>query len=82
VAATTIKHTDQGFVTVAGDRRSEVARTLAEPGPQALSLLDQFGLWGNLGVTPASWMSASILSFGMAAAVTVAVGPLSRRRRP
>src|SRR6202046_1469170 len=39
------------FVTVAGDRRSEVARTLAEPVPQALSLLDQFGLWGNLGVS-------------------------------
>ena len=34
-----------------GDRHSEVARTLAEPVPQALSLLDQFGLWGNLGVS-------------------------------
>ena len=39
------------FVTVRGDRHSEVARTLAEPVPQALSLLDQFGLWGNLGVS-------------------------------
>jgi NCS1 family nucleobase:cation symporter-1 len=39
------------FVTVPGDRRSEVARTLAEPVPQALSLVDQFGLWGNLGVS-------------------------------
>jgi len=39
------------FVTVAGDRRSEVGRTLAEPVPQALSLFDQFGLWGNLGVS-------------------------------
>ena len=39
------------FVTVPGDRRSEVGRTLAEPVPQALSLLDQFGLWGNLGVS-------------------------------
>jgi putative hydroxymethylpyrimidine transporter CytX len=50
VAATS---TDQHevFVTVPGDRRSEVARTLAEPVPQALSLLDQFGLWGNLGVS-------------------------------
>ena len=28
-----------------------MARTLAEPVPQALSLLDQFGLWGNLGVS-------------------------------
>ena len=33
-----------------GDRHSEVGRTLAEPVPQALSLVDQLGLWGNLGV--------------------------------
>jgi nucleobase:cation symporter-1, NCS1 family len=39
------------FVTVPGDRHSEVARTLAEPVPQALSLADQLGLWGNLGVS-------------------------------
>jgi len=39
------------FTTVVGDRRSEVPRTLAEPVPQALSLLDQLGLWGNLGVS-------------------------------
>jgi putative hydroxymethylpyrimidine transporter CytX len=36
---------------VPGDRHSEVARTLADPVPQALSLLDQLGLWGNLGVS-------------------------------
>jgi len=53
VAATTSNEQAAGdtFVTVRGDRRSEVARTLAEPVPQALSLLDQFGLWGNLGVS-------------------------------
>jgi NCS1 family nucleobase:cation symporter-1 len=51
VAATTTGPAEQTFVTVPGDRRSEVARTLAEPVPQALSLLDQFGLWGNLGVS-------------------------------
>ncbi len=39
------------FVTVPGDRHSEVARTLAEPVPQSLSVLDQLGLWGNLGVS-------------------------------
>ncbi len=39
------------FVTVPGDRHAEVANTLAEPVPQALSLLDQLGLWGNLGVS-------------------------------
>jgi NCS1 family nucleobase:cation symporter-1 len=50
VTATTTDQED-AFVTVPGDRRSEVARTLAEPVPQALSLLDQFGLWGNLGVS-------------------------------
>ncbi len=48
---TTTQDTKDPFVTVPGDRRSEVARTLAEPVPQALSLLDQFGLWGNLGVS-------------------------------
>jgi putative hydroxymethylpyrimidine transporter CytX len=39
------------FVTVPGDRHSEVPRTLADPVPQALSLFDQAGLWGNLGVS-------------------------------
>jgi len=54
VAATTSTGSASGkdtFVTVPGDRHSEVARTLSEPVPQALSLLDQFGLWGNLGVS-------------------------------
>jgi NCS1 family nucleobase:cation symporter-1 len=52
VAATTTQDTSKDpFVTVPGDRHSEVARTLAEPVPQALSLFDQFGLWGNLGVS-------------------------------
>jgi multisubunit Na+/H+ antiporter MnhC subunit len=57
---------NDAFVTVPGDRRSEVARTLAEPVPQALSLL------------------ASILSFAVAAAVTLLVGGLARwvRREP
>ena len=39
------------FTIVPGDRRSEAPRTLAEPVPQALSFLDQLGLWGNLGVS-------------------------------
>jgi putative hydroxymethylpyrimidine transporter CytX len=39
------------FTTVAGDKHSEVPRTLNEPVPQALGLFDQFGLWGNLGVS-------------------------------
>lgn len=51
MAATTPRTAKDTFVTVPGDRHSEVARTLAEPVPQALSLLDQFGLWGNLGVS-------------------------------
>jgi nucleobase:cation symporter-1, NCS1 family len=54
VSATTSSTTSTAsdtFVTVPGDRHSEVAKTLAEPVPQALSLLDQFGLWGNLGVS-------------------------------
>jgi len=39
------------FTIVTGDRRAEAPRTLDEPVPQALSLFDQFGLWGNLGVS-------------------------------
>ncbi len=39
------------FTTVGGDQRSEVARTLVEPVPQSLGMLDLFGLWGNLGVS-------------------------------
>ena len=51
MAATNTEGQDETFVTVPGNRHSEVARTLAEPVPQALSLFDQFGLWGNLGVS-------------------------------
>jgi putative hydroxymethylpyrimidine transporter CytX len=39
------------FVKVPGDRHSEVGHNLAEPVPKALSLIDQLGLWGNLGVS-------------------------------
>ncbi len=39
------------FTIVAAGRRAEAPRTLAEPVPQPLTLLDQFGLWGNLGVS-------------------------------
>ena len=35
----------------------------------------------DIGFTPASWMSASILSFAAAAAVTLATGLLRWRRR-
>jgi nucleobase:cation symporter-1, NCS1 family len=49
--AITSESSPQAFVTVPGDQHSEVARTLAEPVPQALSLFDQLGLWGNLGVS-------------------------------
>ena len=51
MAATTTERAEQAFVTVSGACRPEVARTLAEPRPQALRLLVQFGLWGNLGVS-------------------------------
>jgi nucleobase:cation symporter-1, NCS1 family len=45
------ENAEDTFVTVPGDRHSEVGRTLDEPVPQSLGLLDQFGLWGNLGVS-------------------------------
>ena len=41
----------EAFKIVPGGRGSEVGRTLAEPVPRALGLLDQLGLWGNLGVS-------------------------------
>ncbi len=41
----------QSFSVVAGDKHSEVPLTLDEPVPQALGFFDQFGLWGNLGVS-------------------------------
>jgi nucleobase:cation symporter-1, NCS1 family len=86
VATTTTQDTKDPFVTVPGDRRSEVAHTLAEPVPQALSLLDQFGLWGNLGVSLLGFTGAIFVlqpggagtpELSMAAALTaIAVGTL------
>jgi putative hydroxymethylpyrimidine transporter CytX len=43
--------TDTHFTTMSGDSHAEAPRTLADPVPQPLSLFDQFGLWGNLGVS-------------------------------
>ena len=40
----------QSFVNSDGDRNLEVPRRLAEPVPQVLGFLDQFGLWDNLAV--------------------------------
>jgi putative hydroxymethylpyrimidine transporter CytX len=52
VTATASSQSGTGsFTTVQGDRRAEAPRTLAEPVPQALSFVDQLGLWGNLGVS-------------------------------
>ena len=39
------------FTKVAADRRAEAPKTLDEPVPQPLTAIDQFGLWGNLGVS-------------------------------
>src|SRR3954453_1216960 len=36
---------------MAAGRHAEAPRTLAEPVPQSLTAIDQFGLWGNLGVS-------------------------------
>ena len=41
----TATSTPSTFVTIPGDRHSEVARTLAEPVPQALSMLGFFYPW-------------------------------------
>jgi putative hydroxymethylpyrimidine transporter CytX len=42
---------DQQFTRVSAGKHAEAPRTLAEPVPQSLSVLDQFGLWGNLGIS-------------------------------
>jgi NCS1 family nucleobase:cation symporter-1 len=55
------------FTVVAGDRRAEVAPTLAGGVPQSLGVWDQVGLWGNLGV--------SLLGFIGAVAVLQPGGP-------
>ena len=60
-ATSTSTPTSGAFVTVPGDRHSEVARTLAEPVPQALSALDQLGLWGNLGVSLLGFTGAIVV---------------------
>ena len=82
MAATTTTSAPDPFVTVPGDRHSEVARTLAEPVPQALSLVDQFGLWGNLGVSLLGFTGAIFVlqplgagapSLSLAAALTAIV---------
>jgi NCS1 family nucleobase:cation symporter-1 len=52
MAITTIdRPTGEVFVTVPGGPRSEVGPNLAAPVPRALGLVDQLGLWGNLGVS-------------------------------
>ncbi len=62
------------------DRRSEVPSTLTEPAPRSLGLLDQLGLWGNLGVSLLGFAGAlAILQptgaspLGLPAAVTAIV---------
>ena len=83
---TTTQEIKDPFVIVPGDRHSEVARTLAEPVPQALTMLDQFGLWGNLGVSLLGFTGAIFVlqpggtgtpELSLAAALTaIAVGTL------
>lgn len=42
-------------------RNTEVPLTLVEPPPQALGLLDQLGLWGNLGVSLLGFTGAVVV---------------------
>jgi NCS1 family nucleobase:cation symporter-1 len=83
MATSTAPSTASGtFVTVPGDRHSEVGRNLAEPVPKALSLIDQLGLWGNLGVSLLGFTAAIFVlqprgpgtpELSMAAALTAIV---------
>lgn len=47
--------------TVDLSRRAEVPRTLAEPAPRVLGVLDQLGLWGNLGVSLLGFTGALVV---------------------
>jgi purine-cytosine permease-like protein len=51
VPSATLSGESAPFELVAGDARSEVGPTLAAPVPRALGVIDQIGLWGNLGVS-------------------------------
>jgi len=51
MAADAHSHVTSQFTVVPAGRHAEAPRTLAEPVPQPLTFLDQFGLWGNLGVS-------------------------------
>jgi NCS1 family nucleobase:cation symporter-1 len=44
-----------------GDDHAEVPHTLEEPAPRALRLIDQLGLWGNLGVSLLGFTGAIFL---------------------
>jgi NCS1 family nucleobase:cation symporter-1 len=47
--------------TASPERPPEVPRTLVEPAPRALGLLDQLGLWGNLGVSLLGFSGALVV---------------------
>lgn len=78
--------TASGMFISVSDPHADVGRTLAEPVPQTLGLLDQFGLWGNLGVSLLGFTGAIyVLQPGgqgtpelsmLAALVSVVVGTL------
>lgn len=63
------------------DDRAEAPLTLAQPAPRALRLVDQLGLWGNLGVSLLGFTAAGYALFpvfgapavSLAAAVTAVV---------
>ena len=42
---------ETGLIAITTDPHAEVGRNLSEAVPQTLGLLDQFGLWANLGVS-------------------------------
>ncbi|HSZ40279.1 MAG TPA: cytosine permease [Trebonia sp.] len=68
--------TETRFTTISGDRHAEAPRTLAEPVPQPLSTFDQFGLWGNLGVSLLGFTGAIFVlqPFGSGPYLSLAAG--------
>jgi nucleobase:cation symporter-1, NCS1 family len=64
------------FTIITGDSRAEAPRTLDEPVPQVLTVFDQFGLWGNLGVSLLGFTGAMFVlqPFGSGPYLSLAAG--------
>jgi putative hydroxymethylpyrimidine transporter CytX len=64
--------TDRTASTAHTDGRAEAPLTLDQPAPRALRLVDQLGLWGNLGVSLLGFTGAIFVLYPGATALSLA----------